>query len=175
MGKETEGLVLVGKVSGVHSLRGEIKVFPYAGEAENFLCYERLLLLHPQQETLHAYRVLQARMHKERVIVHLKECTSRSQAEDLVHAEVYVPEEDLPEPGADEFYLREVEGKQMLTESGQVLGTITGLLLGTGQVVAQVQGQEQEYLIPLVPAFLLALDDKVVRVRLPPGLLEINA
>ncbi len=173
MNKETEGLVLVGKVSGVHSIRGEITIYPYSDAPETFLSYKRLLLRLPEQEALLSYTVTQARVHKERLIVQLHQCLSRTQAEGLMQAEVYIPEEDLPEPEPDEFYLRDVEGKQMVSESGQVLGTITGLMFH-GQTVARVQGTGQEYLIPLVPTFLLAIDETSVQVRLPPGLLEIN-
>jgi 16S rRNA processing protein RimM len=94
----------------------------------------------------------------------------------LAKAAVYVRRDELPEPEEDEFYLRDLTGRQMKTAEGQVIGAIAGLLLGSGQDIAQVNGTDgQEYLIPLVPEFIVAVEAEAVIVSLPPGLLEINA
>ena len=48
-------------------------------------------------------------------------------------------------------------------------------MLGSSQNVVRVKNQGEEYLIPIIPEFLLAIDADEVTVSLPPGLLEINA
>ena len=85
-----------------------------------------------------------------------------------------MPEDDLPEPGPDEFYLRELEGLQMVTDTGTVIGTITGILSTGAQDIVRVEDGDREYMIPLVPEFLVAITGDEVRVALPPGLLDIN-
>ena len=169
-----QGLVLIGRVTKAHSIRGEIKVWPYSGQPENFLRYTRVLLAQDQDAVPVACIIEQARAQKNSVLLRLDSCTNRNQAEQLVHAAVYVQEDDLPEPEPDEFYLRDLEGRQMKTEEGETVGRITGLLLGSNQNIARVKNGEHEYLIPLIPEFLVAVEEDEVRVSLPPGLLNIN-
>jgi 16S rRNA processing protein RimM len=169
-----KNLVLVGKVTKAHSIRGEIKIYPYSGEPENFLRYAQILLVTEPDAVPVMHRVEQARVQKNSVLVRLENCTDRNDAERLIQSQVYVCEEDLPVPEQDEFYLRDLEGRVMKTDAGQVIGKITGFLSNNGQDLAQVKDGEREYLIPLIPDFLLAVTEEEVRVSLPPGLLEIN-
>jgi 16S rRNA processing protein RimM len=174
-GIAVENLVLVGKVTKAHSIRGEIKVYPYSGDPENFLRYDQVLLIAEHDTVPVAHSVDRARVQKNSVLLRLENCTARDDAERLVQSEVYVHEADLPEPEQDEFYLRALEGRIMKTDKGMVIGRVTGFLTNSGQDIAQVKNGAEEYLIPLAPDFLLSVDEEEVRVSLPPGLLEINS
>jgi 16S rRNA processing protein RimM len=171
---DDEDLVLIGKVTGAHGVQGEVKIYPYSGEPGSFLRYSRVLLAAGQDAAPAVYNVERARVQKDRLIVQVDGCTTRAAAEQLVHASVYVRADDLPKPGPDEFYLRDLEGRQMKTEDGRVIGRIAAVLPGS-QDIAQVEQDGQEYLIPLVPEFIVAIEKDAVTVALPPGLLEINA
>ena len=167
-------LVLIGKITKAHSIRGEVKIYPYSGAPENFLAYDRILLQRAKDAAPIAYAIKRARAQKNAVLLQLEHCATRNDAEQLVRAEVYIHQDDLPEPDQDEFYLRDLEGREMKMEEGEVIGRITGLLQVSGQDLAQVKNQGQEYLIPLIPEFLVAIEADEVRVSLPPGLLDIN-
>jgi len=172
----TEDLVLIGRVTGAHALRGEVKIRPYSGEPENLRSYSCLLLAKDGDAAPVPHKVIQVRMQKDCALVQLEDCRSRTEAEQLARAAVYVERDALPEPEEDEFYLHDLTGRQMKTSEGQLIGTIAGLLLGGGQDIAQVNGADgQEYLIPLVPEFIVAVEAEEVIVSLPPGLLDINA
>jgi len=172
----TEDLVLIGRVTGAHALRGEVKIRPYSGEPENLRSYSCLLLAKDGDAAPVPHKVIQVRMQKDCALVQLEDCRSRTEAEQFARAAVYVERDALPEPEEDEFYLRDLTGRQMKTSEGQLIGTIAGLLLGGGQDIAQVNGADgQEYLIPLVPEFIVAVETEEVIVSLPPGLLDINA
>jgi len=173
-GDRAGDLVLLGKVTKPHGIRGEVKVYPYSGEPENFLQYSRVLLAASEDAVPVPYKIERARVQKNIVLLQLENCVSRNDAETLVHSLLYVHEDELPEPAQDEFYLRDLEGRQMVTEQGQVIGRVSGILISGGQELALVTDGEHEYMIPLVPEFLVAIDENEVRVSLPPGLLEIN-
>lgn len=172
---DDEDLVLIGKVTGAHGVQGEVRIYPYSGEPVSFLRYSRVLLVTGQDAVAPvAYDIERARVQKDRLIVQVDGCTTRAAAGQLVHASVYVRVEDLPKPGPDEFYLRDLEGRQMRTEDGRLIGRIAAVLPGS-QDIAQLEKDGQEYLIPLVPEFIVAIEKDAVTVALPPGLLEINA
>ena len=167
-------LVLLGKVTKPHGIQGEVKVYPYSGEPENFLQYSSILLAADEDSELVPCRIKRARVQKNSVLLMLDISSSRNDAEALVHSLVYLHEDNLPGLGQDQFYLRDLEGKQMVTEQGQVIGRVTAFLTGSGQDIARVKNGDQEYMIPMVPEFLIAIEEDEVRVSLPPGLLEIN-
>lgn len=168
-------LVPVGKVSKAHSVRGEIKVHPFSGDPQTMLQYTELLLASEDcGSTPSAYQVERVRVQKNAVLLQLKGCTDRNAAEKLVRLQVYVYEEALPKAAPDEFYLRELEGKVVKTKEGRTVGRISGFLANSAQDILCVTGNNEEYLIPLVPEFLRAVEENELTLSLPPGLLEIN-
>ena len=173
-GDSAGDLVLLGKVTKPHGIRGEVKVYPYSGEPENFSQYSRVLLAAGRDAIPVEYRIKRARVQKNLVLLQFEGCDTRNDAEALVLSLLYVHEDELPDTDKDEFYLRDLEGKQMVTEQGQVIGRVSGILSIGGQDLARVTDGKHEYVIPLVPEFLVSIDENEVRVSLPPGLLEIN-
>lgn len=171
---QSADLVLLGKVTKPHGIRGEVKVYPYSGEPENFLRYPRVQISVDEDAELVEYTVTRARVQKNIVLMQFENCITRNDADALVGSLLYVAEDELPEPAEDEFYLRELEGRQMVTKDGQLIGTVTGLQFNAGQDLAEVSDGKNRYTIPLVAEFILSIDENEIRVSLPPGLLEIN-
>lgn len=174
--EQAEDLVVLGKITKPHGIRGEVKVYPYSGTPENLLRYTTVLLdstVDAQAGQL-SFHVERARVQKNCVLMQLTGCTTRSAAESLVGRQIYVHEQDLPAPADDEFYLRDLEGKQMVTAEGAPIGTVTGIMIAKGQDLILLKNGTREYLIPLVADFLVAIDEETVTVALPPGLLDIN-
>jgi 16S rRNA processing protein RimM len=174
-GAGTGDLVLLGRITKPHGIRGEVKVYPYSGEPEEFVHYSAILLGSDGDLPPVAYRIERARVQKNIALLKLEGCDTRNDAEKLVRLQVFVHEDDLPELEENEFYLRDLEGKQVVTDTGQVLGRLTGILSNSGQDLARITDGKREYVIPLVPEFLVSIDEHEVRVSLPPGLLEINS
>ena len=169
----------MGKVTKAHSIRGEIKVYPFSGSPEAMLQYTEFFLAAEAAKdgiaSPVAYQVERARVQKNAVLLQLKGCKDRNAAEKLVRAQVYVHEKSLPEPAPDEFYLRDLEGKLLKTQEGRTVGRISGFLADSAQDILCVTDDDREYLIPLVPEFLQTVAQDEVRLALPPGLLEINS
>jgi 16S rRNA processing protein RimM len=174
-GSQDKELVPLGKVTKAHSIQGEIKVHPFSGSPETMLRYAEIFLGFEDGATPTVYRVERARVQKNAVLFRLAGCNDRNGAEKLVGCQVYVHQDALPEPGPDEFYLRDLEGKILKTAEGRAVGRVIGFLANSAQDLLRVQGDTEEYLIPLIPEFLHAVDEDAVTVSLPPGLLEINS
>ncbi len=174
-GNGLEGLVLLGKVSKAHGIRGEIKVYPYSGRPQQFVAdYHRLLLSADTNSVPVAYTVEKARVQGKQVLLKIENCSDRTAARLLVGQLVYVPEEELPELAEDEFYLQELLDKEVVDISGNPLGRSSHIMDTGAQDLLVVQRAGKEYLIPIVGAFIVAVEEERVVVELPPGLLEIN-
>ena len=166
--------VLLGRITKPHGIRGEVKVYLFSSQPENFLNYQDILLGTEDNEDRIPYKVIKARVQGKQVLVQLESCTTRTEAESLVGWQVWVHYNDLPELDSDEFYLLELEGKKVVTTDGLELGMVTGVLDTAAHDILVITGIDHEYLIPVQKEFFVQIGDEEVLIDVPPGLLEIN-
>lgn len=166
--------VLLGRVTKPHGIRGEVKVYPFSGQPENFLNYREILLAPENSEEKVPYKIDKARIQVNQVLLQLTGCTNRTESEALVGQQVWLRRQDLPDLKKDEFYLLDLEGKKVVTVDGQELGQVTGVLQTAGHDILSVTGKQHEYLIPVEKSFIVRIGDEEVVLDVPPGLLDIN-
>ncbi len=166
--------VLLGEVTRPHGIRGAIRVRPCTESPENFCRYRRLYLSPAGTETKTAWDSLDTRVSGRAIILRLKGCASREEAEALAGSWIWLDIADLPPAGPDKWYLHTLEGKKARTEEGQYLGLISAILSTAGQDILVIGQGKEEYLVPAVRDFLVHIGTEEVVLRLPPGLLEIN-
>lgn len=166
--------ILLGKITKVHGIRGEVKVYPFSGQPENFLNYRDILLGAENSEHRVPYRVDKVRIQGRQVLLQLAGCATRADAEALVGRQVWLRRQDLPALEHDEFYLLDLEGKKVVTIGGLELGEVTGVLQTAAHDILSITGQSQEYLIPVEKSFIVRIGEEEVVLDVPPGLLDIN-
>lgn len=172
-GSAAGDFILLGKITKPHGIRGEVKIYPYSGQPENFPDY-RKMYIGPSEEERVPYTIERARVQGKTVILKLDGCGDRSAAEHLVDHELWLERDDLPDLGDEEYYWADLEDKAVRTEDGLELGWVTGILDTGAHDILSVTGRGHEYLIPIREEFVVTIDDHEVVLRLPPGLLEIN-
>ncbi len=170
----TDEIVVLGKVAKAHGIKGELKIFPYSGHPENFREYESIFLSEENSDTKRQYHIDKCRVQGKYALLLLQESCSRNDAEELVGSVVSVLRNALPQLNDDEFYLADLEGREMITTEGESLGYIKGLLQTDGHDILAVEGKGREYLIPAIGEFLVRIEPHQVHVKIPPGLLDIN-
>ena len=168
-------LILLGKITKPHGIRGEVKVYPYTDQPENFHQYREVFAEGDRGGEWMPLTIEKARIQNRQVILRIHGCEDREAAENLAGREIGVNRRDLSEPGEDEFYLADLQGRTALTEKGRILGRITGIIETGAQNILSITGKGQEYLIPIDPDFIVDLHDQQVILRVPPGLLDINS
>ena len=166
--------VLLGTITRAHGLRGEVKLLVSTESPGNIRRYRHIYLSVGNEGSKRIYTNLLARSSGNSVILQLKECSTREEAEQLTGCKVWLASTDLPEIGPGEFYLYTLEGKQAKTVSGLVLGTVVAILNAGQQNVLVIRSPEEEFLVPAVKEFIVAIDEETVVLAPPPGLLEIN-
>ena len=172
-GSDTGDFILLGKVTKPHGIRGEVKVYPYSGQPENFLDYREVFFTFNEGERI-PYTVEKSRVQGKLVILKLKECTTRNQAEEMIGHEIWLNKNDLADLDDDEYYWHDLVGKRVATKDGDRIGTIKGILETGAHDILAIEDQGREYLVPFNEAFVVTVDDTEVVLDLPPGLLEIN-
>lgn len=171
------GQIAVGKVVKAHGIKGEIKVYPFSGSADDFCAYRMLTLVDPDHDLRRSCAVEQCRPLGNLVLLQLAGLSGRTEAEGLRGWEVRIGRELLPKPGPGTLYWHELEGLPVIGDQGRELGRVTSLLATAAHDILVITGAGSEYLIPAVDECVAGLskDGKNLLVTPPPGLLEMNA
>ncbi|EIC22189.1 ribosome maturation factor RimM [Thiorhodovibrio frisius] len=158
---DSDRRVVLGRIVGVFGVRGWVKVLSETEPLENILTYSPWLLSGPPGDGIpggvipgaepkaSGWRVVQSQRHRKGLIVRLKDCDDRDQAQTLVGAEIAVQRSQLPPPAVDEFYWTDLEGLSVETIAGDSLGVVDHLLATGANDVLVIRG-ERERLIPFV-------------------------
>lgn len=155
-----------GKIVNTHGIAGEVKIMPWADDADFLLDFDTLYL---DGKPIH---VLSARVHKNAVLMKLEGVNDINEAMKLKNKVISIDREDVElEEGA--FFLADLYGLEVRdADSGQVLGTIKDVLTPPANNVYVVKGEKQEYMIPAVPDFIVEtkVDEGYVLVHLIEGM-----
>lgn len=166
-------LVPIGKITGTHGLRGELRVVPYSGDPESILSLRSFLLKGPKGE-LETFEVAKAALHGKKTVVSLKSHDNISQVLHLVGRELCVRRNQFPELPEGEFYWCDLLGLTVVTEEGEILGRLDHIMATGSNDVYVVNAGGREILIPALEGVILDVDmgKGVVTVSLPEGLPE---
>lgn len=159
--------MLVGIVRGARGLAGELRVEP-TGDDPGRLC--RLERVFVGREVVHR-RVLAAREAGRGVLLRLEGILTREDAEALRGAPLFIRRDELEPPGPGEYYVADLVGMEVFTESGQPLGVLEEVWHPGANDVYVVRGG-REWLIPATREVVLEVDlaARRMKVRLLPGL-----
>ncbi len=168
---------LVGGVARTHGNRGEVIVNPETDFPEaRFQAGARLMSRRPEgrEETM---EIATMRMHQGRPVILFKGIASMNDADLLAGRELRIAESSGDDAllGEGEYYHRDLIGCEVVTESGESIGTVSGVEGDRAQTRLVVKSRRNEVLIPLADA-ICDVDVKARRitVRPPEGLLELN-
>lgn len=161
--------VRLGKVVRALGLRGHLGV---AGTEGTLGKVARVWLQLPGAEKVEV-AIREARPQGRLWAVLIDGVDDRTAAERWVGAEVLAERQDLGEAGEDRHYWADLEGLPVVTVTGEVLGTVTGLYETGGVDVLVVAGAGRERLIPLAPYVEVDLPGGRIVVDPPEGLLEL--
>lgn len=170
-----DGHLIVGRILGAHGLRGEVKVESYTDFEERFNAGQQLLL----GDELQVAEISTSRAHKGIFLLGFDDITDRAAAELLHNEWLYIPEEAAMQLDEDSFWVHDIIGLNVQTESQERLGEVVDVLFtGANEVyiVRPVPGinKNRELLIPALAEVICSVDLEAgaVTVRLLPGMLD---
>ena len=160
-----EKWVILGRVSGVFGVKGWLKVQSYTEPRDNIVGFGAWTLR--MNGVDHAFDVEEGHSHAGSVVAKLRSLDDRDRARDWVGADIVVLREQLPKIAAGELYWTDLEGLEVRTTTGTVLGTVDHLLATGGNDVL-VLDSSPRLLIPFVAG------DVVKEVDLTAGLIVVD-
>ena len=170
----SDDLILLGRITGAHGIRGQLKVFPYSGEPDGVRA-SRTLFIRGAGERWDAYPVAAVAGHGKKLLVKLQQFDTVDQVQHLLGSEVYALRDELPPLDEGEYYWQDLLGMRVVTDGGESLGTITDIFSTGSNDVYTVQGEKKEYLIPAIADVVVDVDLKHRVMTISPleGLLDL--
>ena len=159
----------LGKVVNTHGIRGEIKVQPWCDDPEIFDELEYIYIGDKR------YDILKSRLHKNCEIIALDGVNNINEAELLRNKVVTIEREMLGELPEGTYYIADLEGLEVKTVDGQVLGTIDEVIkTGSNDVYVLNNPGKKPILIPVIEQVVkeVNIDDGFVLVELMEGLID---
>lgn len=141
--------IKLGHVAGVHGVKGWVKIHSLTDPRSAIFDYQPWLLGDAKEPV----RYSQAKEHGKRLIALFENVNDREQAESLVHREIWVDREQLPEPGDESYYWADLVGLTVRLVNGELLGTVSRLMeTGANDVlVVDATGTgKRQHLVPFV-------------------------
>ena len=169
-------MIQIGKIVGAHGIHGAVKVFSYAESAE---CYTQSggLTAIDKQGREFGCDVLWVRPLKNRILMGLKDVTTREQAQALAGCELLIPRDSLPPVDSDTYYWADLIGMAVYAMDQEYLGRVTSIIATGANDVYVVETPEgypvAEILLPALASVVLEVDVERNRmlVELPEGLI----
>ena len=163
--------MLIGKIVGIHGIKGTSKLRSYAESLSvfspgNSILFRDLL----GRET--SYEIHWVKPHTGTPLVSFKGIANRDQAKTLIGAELFIPQSELPELDEDTYYWVDLIGIEVYTTTEEFLGRIESILETGSNDVYVVKKHETEVLIPALESVVLDIDleHNRMQVDLPEGL-----
>lgn len=145
----SEQNVLVGRVVGLHSLQGQLKIHSYTEPRLNIFRYRPWTLVLSSLTTTQQLVCdhPSGREQGKGIVAQIAELKNRDDASVWLDADIYVPRTALPKLRNNEYYWSDLEGLKVLSKEGQLLGIVSHLFATGANDVLVVKG-EKEHLIP---------------------------
>jgi 16S rRNA processing protein RimM len=166
--------VLLGKIAKAHGLRGEVKIFSFSGQPENFHGYKEIVLVDTSGKLSVPLAIENVRIQGKTAIAKLTSVNSRERAEEIEGMGVLLAKNLLPETAEDEYYWYKYEGKLVLDLNGQTIGRVESLFSNGAQDVLVVKSGKEEILIPVTKSIIVRETAEELIVNPPPGLLDLT-
>ncbi len=159
----------LGKVVNTHGIRGEVKIQPWCDDAAVFDTLSHCNIGEKE------YRFLRCRPHKNCIIAQLEGVESIEEAELLRNQILTVKREQLGELPEGTYYIADLEGLEVRTADGTVLGNIAEVIkTGSNDVYVLDNDKRKPILIPVIDRVVKEVNPEAgfVTVELMEGLVD---
>jgi 16S rRNA processing protein RimM len=182
MAAEDRDFVLLARLVRTQGRHGELIADILTDFPEKFAERTQVWLVPPQEKTPPREAAIERHwLHKGRIVLKFAGVDSISEAEAYRGWHVAIPREARAPLEEDAMYIADLIGCHVIDEAGATvdLGPVLDVERGEGGApdLLVLKKNDDELLIPFAKAYLIAvdLDARLLRMRLPAGLREINA
>ncbi len=154
-------LLQAGKIVNTHSLRGEVRVYPYCDSAE-FICeFDRLFINNTEIE------VVNARVHKGQALIKFKGINDINQAEKLIGQMIYFNRDDI-ELDEGQYFIEDIKGMEVYDiDTDEYYGKVVNIIETGANDVFELKLNDKTLLVPKI-------DDVIKEINIDTGKILIK-
>jgi 16S rRNA processing protein RimM len=158
---DRDDLVLVGRVTGAHGIRGGLKIQAYS-ESPTLFPAGKEILLSPPDGSIRTLTIEWVRPHGHGICAGFESIKDRNQAEGLIGSLLFIDKARLPELEEDTYYWFELMGLRVYDTHGSLLGVLDAVIpTGANDVYVikgEAYGQSREMLLPAIGDVVIDID-----------------
>ncbi len=163
----------VGVITQTHGIKGEVKVFPTTDDVNRFKKLKSVILDNGKQRF--AMELEGVKFFKQYAIIKFKGYDSINDIEKYKGAKLFVPRENAVKLKKDEYFIADLLGMQVVTETGEAFGTLEDVIqTGANDVYVVKREDGSKVLLPALRECILKIDmeQNVMTVHIMDGLLD---
>ncbi len=172
----SDNLVAVGRISGTHGVKGQLRLYSYSGNFESLQNASDVILNFPSG-TSSCFQLLRTVCNSGRFLISIGGVDTIDEAQKLIGCELFLKREQLPATGNDEYYWQDLLGIDVVTDNGLMLGKIAEIMeTGANDVYLVREGTGlKEYLIPAISSVIKNVNIQAGVMTITPldGLLDL--
>ena len=161
-------LLEAGKIVNTHSLKGEVRIYPYCDSAE-FICELDSLYIGGQKT-----KILSARVHKGQALVRFEGIDHINKTEPLIGLVVYFDKNEV-ELEDGQYFIEDVKGLKVFdADTNELYGTVTDVIITGANDVFEVKNDNKTLLVPKIDDVVRKIDIEAGKILITPlkGLFE---
>jgi len=168
-------LLKMGKITGVHGLKGALKLAAHVQSPKEIFAMGRVINIITRLES-QPYIVQKLIPHGTDFLLFLDGITTRTVAEKLVGGQIEISRSELPDLEESAYYWHDLIGLHVSTDTGKDIGILQSIIETGSNDVYVIQKGKKEVLLPAIESVILSIDMVAgqMRVKIPKGLEEIN-
>ncbi len=173
--QEAGSLVSIARAVKTRGLKGEIVAHLLTDFPERFARISELFAIAPGADPM-PLRLESHWFHQGRVVLKLVGYDSVELAGPLVGCEFAIPQSECVELPEGQFYYWQLEGAEVETVDGKIVGKVREVLRTGGvETLVVVNADQNDLLIPMANSIVIEVDlkRKLIRIDPPEGLLEL--
>lgn len=139
--------LIVGSLGSSFGIKGWSKVQSFTEPEENILTYKKLyFLINGKWQTT---TIEESKCHGTHILMKLQGCDNPEMAKTYTGTKIAITRDQLVSPKKDEYYWVDLEGCEVFTTKGYLLGRVDYLLDTGANDILVIQG-ERERLVPFI-------------------------
>ena len=160
----------IGKIVNTHGLRGEVKIVPWTDMPEVFEAISYAYIKGEKRE------IKSVKYQKNNIIVKFSGIDDINQAELLKNTVITTDREELGELPEGVYYITDLLGCEVVTDSGETVGTLSDVLpTGSNDVYVVKRDGKKDLLLPVIEQVVLDvnIEEKKITVNIMEGLEDL--
>ena len=171
-----DNLIIIGKITGAHGVRGELKIFPLTDDPRRFLKLKKCIICGQNFEKPEAAACASARLDRGNVLVRLEGVLDRDKAELLRGRFIAVTRDNAVKLKKDNYFITDLKGLKVIDDDRGEVGTVIDCFETGPQFTLEIKRDKKKNLmIPFVKAYCyeVSIGNGYIKCKMPDGLYEL--